>query len=524
MKKLALSIAFSMASVFAANTGLLVSNSTFSVAPSENGSLLVFSQGASNGGFSKIALKASGDKVHAQESSVVIPFENDENRTAVHSKILNSVNAEYRRTPSSVAGNDFGAVWPAYQDSAGEYSRPSGFVYVRGNNIGFYNFPQLAINYTDTVFTSMDAAVMGFAYDSTTGTLWAARGSNGLFATVKNGSQRENFNYVLNMSTLTLEPLKNGVGYSKNNNPLIYDVTLHPDTKCMLLATSKGLLQETSKGSKKFQFVEPLKNVKVTGVWSGGKPVQIFAETSVDNKGTNKLWRSFNGGKPNEVAFRDTTGKISSDVYSRMQYSTSNVAFIGNRAFAAVRVVGGTSGILKFDSVGAIPWSNENQWLYAEGSVVDRNVEIMDVTRFELAPNVAGLAVATLGHGISVSADSGNTWTPVLNQSALGKNLSTVRMVPSVIGVDDEALVAYSVSKKSKITIEVFSYDMRKVRTIAKDVDRDASASRSTDSSVDFWDGRDDMGRNVTMGVYYVRVKDNHGHVGWGKVMTVGGR
>jgi hypothetical protein len=25
------------------------------------------------------------------------------------------------------------------------------------------------------------------------------------------------------------------------------------------------------------------------------------------------------------------------------------------------------------------------------------------------------------------------------------------------------------------------------------------------------------------MGVYYVRVKDNHDHVGWGKVMTLGG-
>jgi hypothetical protein len=25
------------------------------------------------------------------------------------------------------------------------------------------------------------------------------------------------------------------------------------------------------------------------------------------------------------------------------------------------------------------------------------------------------------------------------------------------------------------------------------------------------------------MGIYYVRVKDNHGHVGWGKVMSLGG-
>ena len=77
--------------------------------------------------------------------------------------------------------------------------------------------------------------------------------------------------------------------------------------------------------------------------------------------------------------------------------------------------------------------------------------------------------------------------------------------------------------KESKITIDVFSYDMRKVRTIVKDAHRDSDDSRSTNPKEDFWDGYDKAGRPCTMGVYYVRVKDNHGHVGWGKVMTLGG-
>ena len=97
-------------------------------------------------------------------------------------------------------------------------------------------------------------------------------------------------------------------------------------------------------------------------------------------------------------------------------------------------------------------------------------------------------------------------------------------MVPSVIAADGESLIAYNLSKESKVTIEIFSYDMRKVRTIVKDALRPASAGRSTNAAEDLWDGRDDMGRAVTMGIYYVRVKDNHGHVGWGKVMTLGGR
>ena len=134
-----------------------------------------------------------------------------------------------------------------------------------------------------------------------------------------------------------------------------------------------------------------------------------------------------------------------------------------------------------------------------------------------------GLAVATDGNGISVSADSGRTWTSILNRAKLGGNLGTVRMVPSVITAGGQSLVSYKVGKDSRITIEVFSYDMRRVRTIVSDVSRSADESRSTDPKDDFWDGMDDGGRPCTMGVYYVRVKDNRGHVGWGKVMSLGG-
>ena len=47
--------------------------------------------------------------------------------------------------------------------------------------------------------------------------------------------------------------------------------------------------------------------------------------------------------------------------------------------------------------------------------------------------------------------------------------------------------------------------------------------SGKTNAKEDFWDGMDDGGRPCTMGIYYVRVKDNHGHIGWGKVMSLGG-
>ena len=142
---------------------------------------------------------------------------------------------------------------------------------------------------------------------------------------------------------------------------------------------------------------------------------------------------------------------------------------------------------------------------------------------FPLSNNRTGLAIATYGNGVSVSADSGATWSVVLNRAKLSNNLGSIRMVPSVITPGDEALVSYKLGKESKITIEVFSYDMRKVRTIVKDAVRNADASRSSNPKEDFWDGRDDHGKDCTMGVYYIRVKDNHGHIGWGKAMTLGG-
>lgn len=517
-------------STFAANSSLLVSNNAFAVAPAEKGSVWVFSRGDSNGGLAKLTLNVTEGGVRATGSEQVV-FENDEDRTAVHDGILSDLLAERRRTPFVEAGVKLGAVLPAFApDSVGDIRKPTGFAYVHGSESGFYDFPDAVVNYSDTTFVPMDGAASGFALDSSANVLWVARGANGLlWLDVSKGlGSVKKANYVLNLKSLALDSLKSSGTYAKADYPQIFDVKIHPETKCLWLATSKGLLKETAAGSLKFALVDATKNARVTGVWIGGTPVQVIAETAVNNKGkiANRLWRSYKEGPFAEVAFRDTTGKVVADVYDKADYSVSNVAFIGDMAFVAVRVVGGAqSGLLKLDAKGAVPWENENQWLYAEDAgVVDRNVIILSVSEFTLANGAKGLAVPTYGNGISVSADSGKTWTPILNQASLGKNLSTVRMVPSVIGAGGESLVAYSVAKDSKITIEVFSYDMRKVRTIVKDAPRYASAGRSTNASEDVWDGRDDMGRAVTMGVYYVRVKDNHGHVGWGKAMSVGGK
>ena len=307
---------------------------------------------------------------------------------------------------------------------------------------------------------------------------------------------------------------------------------VHPETGDLWLATAQGIWVKSSSGLKNVS--KKLKDSRVTGLWMGGNPLQIIAETNYKDKKNvvGGLWRIY-GEKSKDfvkVDFLDTAGKVlKKDIYDEADYTVGDVAFIGNKAFVLVRTAGGSaSGYLKLDSLGVKAWEQDddgkNQWLYGyETGATDRRFVIKSMCAFPLSKKRMGLAIATYGNGISVSADSGATWNVILNRAKLDNNLGSIRMVPSVITPGDEALVSYKVGRESKITIEVFSYDMRKVRTIVKNAVRNADALRSTNPKEDFWDGYDSYGRPCTMGVYYVRVKDNHGHVGWGKVMTVGG-
>ena len=378
-------------------------------------------------------------------------------------------------------------------------------------------------------------APSGFAYDSTAKRLWVARGALGVMVhdmSGKNGAKDTTF--VLNLKGKKLEALKNNAKLDLENNPEIFDVRLHPETNELWLATAKGIWVKSSSGLKNVS--EKLKDSRVTGLWMGGKPLQIVAETSYKKKGSDDvvggLWQLY-GEKAKDfskVNFLDTAGKVQKkDIYDEADYTVSSVAFLGKTAFVLVRNIGGAiSGYMKLDSLGIRAWEKDDdeklQWLYGyETGATDRKAVIGSICTFPLSKDRMGLAIATDGNGVSVSADSGATWTVFLNRAKLDNNLGSIRMVPSVIVPGDESLVSYKVGKESKITIEVFSYDMRKVRTIVKDAVRDADASRSTNPKEDFWDGRDDHGKDCTMGVYYIRVKDNHGHIGWGKAMTLGG-
>jgi len=526
-----LSVAVCCAASAWAATETLFSNWTFAVAPGDDvGSLWVFSRG-DNSGASLLKLKVNGDRVQVSESEQEM-LSNEKN--GVHDRIFVEDLASRRRVPTVKAGK-LGWVISMYGEDDGSFVNPEGFFSIRrldGRSI--FETPLTELSAAADLDSALMAAVSGFAYDSTNSTLWMARGKLGLtgYDISKGTNDPKEYHLVLNRSSKTLDTLKVSKNIEFKKYADIYDVTLHPTSGELWIAAANGLWVREANGSIR-SASKALDSMNVSGVWIGGKPLQVIAETSTPGKESVKggLYRMMGAAKDfAKVAFLDT-GKVvqKKDIFDNADYTVNDVAFVGDLAFVSVRgAVGSTvSGYLKLDSLGARAYEGDegSAWLYGfDMGVTDRDVDITSMTAFPLTNDVTGLAVAAYGNGISVSADTGRTWTPILNRAKLSDNLGSIRMVPSVIQGGDQSLVSYKVGKDSKITIEVFSYDMKKVRTIVKSAERFADKSRSSNAKEDFWDGKDDYGRYCTMGIYYVRVKDNHDHVGWGKVMTLGGR
>lgn len=515
-----------------AATETLFSNWAFSVAPgSATGSLWVFSRGDMNSGVTRLDLKVSASGQVQVSGTEQGPL--SDSVTAVHDGIFTDVNANHRRIPAENAGR-LGLVYPMYGlDNNGNLLQPEGIISVRSTE-DIFETPLELPSAADELDSAMTYAVSGLAYDSTRKTLWIARGMLGLtgYDISRGANDPKEFRLIFDRENKTLDTLKLNASKDLKKYTEVFDVALDPNTRDLWMATARGLWVLSADG-KLASASKVLDSMRVTGVWVGGDPLMVIAETQAQGKESMKggLWRKYveKSGDFAKVPFIDVKGNSQKkDVYDNADYTVSNVAFVGKQALVAVRTVGGSvTGLLRVDSLGVRAYESdeeESQWLYGfEMGVTDRDVMICDIAAFPLEKNTTGLAVATYGNGISVSADTGRTWTPILNRAKLSGNLGTVRMVPSVITAGSESLVSYKVSKDSKITIEVFSYDMKKVRKIVKSAPRFADASRSTNAKEDVWDGLDDYGNPCAMGVYYVRVKDNHGHVGWGKVMTLGG-
>jgi hypothetical protein len=89
-----------------------------------------------------------------------------------------------------------------------------------------------------------------------------------------------------------------------------------------------------------------------------------------------------------------------------------------------------------------------------------------------------------------------------------------------------QALFAYSLSKKSKVSIAVYDWNMELVKNVITGEERAAGKDdplgngRSTDKKRDFWDGTNNAGRRVAVGVYYFRITADNGERSFGKIIV----
>lgn len=136
--------------------------------------------------------------------------------------------------------------------------------------------------------------------------------------------------------------------------------------------------------------------------------------------------------------------------------------------------------------------------------------------------NMRGLFYRELGNG--------KDWKNVTRQRSVESGLTEIITFPTLFtaatldGAPDYVNIGYRLKKDGKVTITVFNYAMEKVRDIVKQAPRKGGQSRSENPLEDRWDGRDQSGRAVSPGTYYIRVQSSQGEGGWGKALAVAGR
>lgn len=383
------------------------------------------------------------------------------------------------------------------------------------------------------------------------GQIWTARGPWGVARSITSPLTWEN-NVAIpdSASTLVLNPKDGRWDTVEDLSDLdttkslsVWAIAIDSSKGTLWVGSNKGLWRGHRDSTKLNRIrLGTIDTLRITGIWMDDLAQKIVVESALRDtvrdttrvngktqikknvKVISSLWTSWNQGNSFE--------KVNMP-YDSLDVSVYAVAFLGNVGWAAVQGLESTdNGLIQIQGSTASKWPDSltnnsreatSRFLWGmEAGVVDRDGSITGVTTFDLGTG-KGLAVSTFGAGISVSADSGRTWRQILNQKSVKTGLKEVRMVPSVMRGYGTSLVAYRLSKSAKVTIEVFSYDMRKVRTIVRNEPRLADPVRSTNPREDIWDGRDDAGNPVVAGMYYVRVKDNKDHESWGKVLFLGG-
>ncbi len=91
-------------------------------------------------------------------------------------------------------------------------------------------------------------------------------------------------------------------------------------------------------------------------------------------------------------------------------------------------------------------------------------------------------------------------------------------------GAPEFVRIGYRLRRDARVTITVYNPAMERVRVVVRNAPRRGGVARSENVAEDRWDGRDDSGRRVSVGTYYVLVESDRGEKAFGKVIVTRGR
>lgn len=280
------------------------------------------------------------------------------------------------------------------------------------------------------------------------------------------------------------------------------------------VGTFGGIHRSTDGGETWVRYDRETTQGKIPGNFIPALAMQQWREASI-------LWV---GAKPFDEGGREGVSYTRDDgatwVRTSLDRSAWNFAFKDSIVWATTE-----GGLFRTDDFGA-------HWTHV--LVVD------PVSREQIERDVVGIEIVgdTLWvgseKGLARSTDLGETWTilkvPVktrsldegayIGQMTKADSASTVRTYafrnPFSPAQHGEVRIQYSLSHPAEVTIRIYDFASRPVRTLIENAER-----RGAENHGENWDGKNDAGEVVANGVYFYRIETDRGDRAFGKIVVL---
>ncbi|OGJ85638.1 MAG: hypothetical protein A2268_16685 [Candidatus Raymondbacteria bacterium RifOxyA12_full_50_37] len=324
--------------------------------------------------------------------------------------------------------------------------------------------------------------------------------------------------------------------YTYNGNSMVfgfYIFSIAGDSKALFLGTSGGLLISIDSTRT---FKGGMLNAPGSPLMREDGSVQMVYKTvkHATDPDSFRIWIytlsdtiAYSGNVPDLSLSPDSLQLLHLDSIKRwnvlpgVEFGPSDFCLFKDTAFVSYGS-SGRHGLIKYYQADSLHGTDTLRvWKSAP-------VSISDFLEPQLGINV--LAVVPLGSGYDLWAgtDEGlyrlpygrTSWNRYEFKRPAGSGETYA--YPTVIRPGyKSARIAYGLDKDARITIEIFDFSMRKVRTLVNNSPR-KKGDRS-DTSDDRWDGNDGSGRPVAPGVYYYKISGGSQNL-FGKIMVFGAK